>query len=124
MQAIMTSGHIVYDGLDIKFVGLESLRSNIAFIPQQPELMNGTLRENLDPFGRHADATLNDALRSACLHETQPEDSESQINLDTEIRNEGGNISQGQRQIIAVARALLRRNRLVIIDEGTAAIGE
>lgn len=84
----------------------------------QPELLSGTLRNNLDPFSEHDDATLNDALRSAGLFSLQTDDDESRITLDTLISSGGGNLSVGQRQILALARAIVRRSKLLILDEG------
>ena len=81
--------------------------------------MSGTLRQNLDPFGQHDDATLNDALRSAGLFNLQEEGDNSRITLDSEIAGGGSNISVGKRQIIALARAIVRRSKLLILDEGT-----
>lgn len=84
----------------------------------QPELLSGTLRQNLDPFSQHDDAELNDALRSAGLFSLQGEDDENRITLDTAIAGGGGNLSVGQRQILALARAIVRRSKLLILDEG------
>ena len=80
--------------------------------------MSGTLRQNLDPFSEHDDAVLNDALRSAGLFSLQDENDQSRITLDSEIAGGGANLSVGQRQIIALARAIVRKSKLLIMDEG------
>lgn len=80
--------------------------------------MSGTVRRNLDPFDQYDDATLNDALRSAGLYSIQTEDEDSRVGLDTDVASGGGNFSVGQRQILALARAMVRESKLLILDEG------
>ncbi|OCH93740.1 hypothetical protein OBBRIDRAFT_810929 [Obba rivulosa] len=120
LRCIITEGNVYYDGLLTDSMNLNTLRSNITIIPQVPELLSGTLRQNLDPFGQHDDAVLNDALRAAGLFSLQSEDDEGRIALDSEIATGGGNFSVGQRQIIALARAIVRQSKLLILDEDHA----
>jgi ABC-type multidrug transport system fused ATPase/permease subunit len=83
LRGLLTNGKVFYDGLDIHSINLEALRSNITLIPQHPDLLSGSLRQNLDPFGEHDDATLNDALRCAGLFRLQREGDENAITLDS-----------------------------------------
>jgi ABC-type multidrug transport system fused ATPase/permease subunit len=125
LRAISTTGEVHYDGLDISRTNLNALRSNISIIPQAPELVVGTLRQNIDPWGQHNDAMLNDALRSAGLSSLPVANSngETRLTLDFNITAGGGNLSLGQRQIISLARAMVRQSKILILDEATSAIG-
>ncbi|KAF9469452.1 P-loop containing nucleoside triphosphate hydrolase protein [Collybia nuda] len=118
LRCIPTNGEVFYDGLPTSTLNLNSLRSQVTIIPQVPELLSGTLRRNLDPFDQFDDATLNAALRDAGLYSTQKEDDDSRITLDSSIARSGSNLSVGQRQIIALARAMVRESKLLILDEG------
>ena len=122
-------GKIYIDNTDISEIGLSKLRSNLTIIPQDPTLMEGTLRFNIDPLNRHTDQEIENVMREIgfwyiCernLEENKNKpDNEKGLNMI--ITEDGGNISIGERQLICITRAILRKSKIVVMDEATASI--
>ncbi|KAK7425994.1 hypothetical protein QQZ08_007576 [Neonectria magnoliae] len=146
-----TSGKILIDGVDIHTVGLHLLRSSLSVISQDAVLLAGTIRYNLDPSQQYDDEWLQQCLRRVGLagdklntnrtsssgednemrldsseldknHDSESSGGGLSLSLDSEVKENGTNISQGQRSLISIARALVRQSKIVILDEATASI--
>ena len=112
-----TNGNISIDGINISEIGLEILRKNLTIIPQEPILISGSLRSNIDPTNCYTDKEIIDILSEVGLDEFFVNK-----NLDYEVEDNGKNISIGEKQLICIARALLKKTKIIIMDEATANI--
>ncbi|KAJ6552936.1 P-loop containing nucleoside triphosphate hydrolase protein [Mycena capillaripes] len=125
-----TEGRIVIDGLDIAKIGLTDLRSRLTIIPQDPTILSGTLRTTLDVFNEYQDADIFEALRRVHLipSEDTPEETADTVNanmfrnLDSPVSEGGENFSTGEKQLLCMARAILKRSKILVMDEATASV--
>ncbi|KAL0341922.1 UNVERIFIED_CONTAM: ABC transporter C family member 8 [Sesamum calycinum] len=110
------SGQIVVDGVDICSIGLKDLRLKLSIIPQEPTLFRGSVRTNLDPLGLYSDDEMEEKCQLKSTISKLPN------LLDSSVSDEGENWSMGQRQLFCLGRVLLKRNRILVLDEATASI--
>ena len=123
----LSAGKISIDGVNLAGVGLETLRSRLSIIPQDPLLFEGDVRKNLDPFGKRSDDELLKALCEVNLTKANPGNSQEIVSyegvqLSDPVQIDGENFSLGQRQQLSLSRALLNHSNVVILDEATSNI--
>ncbi|KAF7373650.1 Oligomycin resistance ATP-dependent permease YOR1 [Mycena sanguinolenta] len=122
----LQSGEIDIDGHNIRNVGLDTLRGRLALVPQDSVLFLGTLRENLDPQGTKTDAELISVLQRAWLlpRDGEPPDpvADAKFSLDSTIGDEGSNYSAGEKQLLALCRALVKNSAIIVLDEATSSV--
>ena len=121
-------GKIFIDGENIRDIPLKKLRRSLSIVPQEPFLLEGTLKTNLDPLNLYSDSELEEVLKIVKLYEMLEHDKANQNTilkgLDTEIKEYGNNLSFGCRQLLCVARAILRKSKIIILDEATSSVDQ
>ena len=113
------SGKIYIDGVDISKVGLKKLRESLTIIPQDSTLMDGTLRYNIDPVGNYTDKEITEVMKKIGFDYIISLNREG---LDQKISENGSNLSIGEKQLICITRAILRKSKIIVLDEATASI--
>ena len=112
------SGNIIIDGINSQKINLDFLREHLSIVPQDPFIFEGTLRDNIDPLKKYSDEKILNILEDFCLFN----DLKNKEKLNYEILENGKNLSPGQKQLICFARAVIKNNKIVILDEATSSL--
>ena len=116
-------GKILINGKNIKNCPLKILRRNLGIVPQEPKIFSGTLKFNLDPMKKYSDFEINNAIKEVGLFKLMKENGRDiRKKLNMKLRENGGNLSLGEKQLICLARIFLRKNKIVVMDEATSNI--
>ena len=126
------SGNIYIDGIDITTIGLRKLRESMCIVPQDPTLIEGTLRDNVDPLGKYTDDEIIQVLEEldffGVMKSNKRNNSSSAVtnvrNLHFKIKEFGNNMSLGEKQLVCFARAILKRAKIIFLDEATASLDQ
>jgi ABC-type multidrug transport system fused ATPase/permease subunit len=116
-------GEIFINNMNIKKIPLKELRRNLGIVPQEPKIFSGTLKFNLDPMNNYTDFEINNAIDEVGLFKLMEENGRDiSQKLELKLKENGGNLSLGEKQLICLARIFLRKNKIVIMDEATSNI--
>ena len=113
------NGKILIDGIDISTLGLKKIRNNLTILPQDSTIVEGTLRYNIDPVGNYDDNTIEDVMKKIGFYYIIENNSNG---LEQRVSENGNNLSIGEKQMICITRAILRKSKIIVMDEATSSI--